>query len=152
MRTYPSCETTSNTGELRPTRSIKNASPFRWIMANNTCSSSYFVVSLQTESFILNRFEKFVNWFVTRIYELVPTWCNFYRKVVLKLWYTISAGVENILVLCFSIGGGNASSHTWCVEGFLEHSLMCWVNRGLGCIFHFGASEIKWRQEDTIAL
>ena len=60
--------------------------------------------------------------------------------------YIISVGEENILVLCFSIGGGDARvptpSRTWGVEGF----------SGLGCIFHFGKSEITLCQEDTIAL
>ena len=57
-------------------------------------------------------------------------------------------------VLCFSIRGGDASvpapSRTWDVEGFLERSLMCWVITRLGCVFHFGTSEIKWRKEDTM--
>ena len=48
-------------------------------------------------------------------------------------------GVENILVLCFSIQGGYsrvpAQSHTCTlvVEGFLECSL-CWVITGLRCV------------------
>ena len=29
---------------------------------------------------------------------------------------------------------------------------MCWVIMGLGCKFHFGTSQITWRQECTIAL
>ena len=59
-------------------------------------------------------------------------------------------------VLCFSIRGGHARvpapSLTLDVECFMERSLMCWVISGLGFVFHFGTSEVKWRQEDTIAL
>ena len=43
--TYARCETTSNTGELRPPRSIKKASPFRRTMADYICSSSYILMS-----------------------------------------------------------------------------------------------------------
>ena len=50
--TYASCKTSSNIGELRPPKSIKNSSPFRWTMADCICSSSYFIVSLQIESFM----------------------------------------------------------------------------------------------------
>ena len=39
-----------------------------------------------------------------------------------------------MLHLCGSGGG---------VERFLERSLMCWVITALGCVFHFGTSEIK---------
>ena len=46
-----------------------------------------------------------------------------------------------ISVLCFSISGGDARvpapSRTWGVESFFEHSLMCWVITGLGCVSHF---------------
>ena len=35
---------------------------------------------------------------------------------------------------------------------FLERSLICWVITGLEYVFHFRTSEIKWLQEDTIAL
>ena len=56
-------------------------------------------------------------------------------------------GVDNILVLSFSVRGGDARvsapSRTWGVEGFLERSLMCWVITGLGCVFHFGTSDAK---------
>ena len=47
-----SCERTSNIGEVRLSRSIKNASPFIWTMADCICSSSYFVVSLQRKRYI----------------------------------------------------------------------------------------------------
>ena len=50
-------------------------------------------------------------------------------------------------VLCFNIREGNArvpaASRTWGVEGFLERSLMCCLITGLGCVYHFGTSEIK---------
>ena len=63
-----------------------------------------------------------VNWLVIQIYELVPAWYSFYREVVSRLWYIISAGVESIPQSCFSIRGGDASVpapfHTWSVEGF----------------------------------
>ena len=63
---------------------------------------------------------------------------------------------EYTTFLCFSIGRVDARvpapSRTWGVGGFLERSLMCWVITGLGWVFHFGTSEIKWRQEDIIAL
>ena len=52
MRTYATCEKTSKNRELRLLRSIKNTSPFRRTMVDYICSSSYFVVSLQSESFI----------------------------------------------------------------------------------------------------
>ena len=52
VRTCASCETTSNIGELGLPTSIKNASPFRWTMADYICSSSYFVVSLQGKSLL----------------------------------------------------------------------------------------------------
>ena len=52
VRTYASFETTSNIGELRLSRTIKNASPFRWTMANYICSSSYFVENLQSKSLL----------------------------------------------------------------------------------------------------
>ena len=43
-------------------------------------------------------------------------------------------------VLCFSISGSDArvpaQSHIWGVEVFLEHSLMCQVITGLGCVSH----------------
>ena len=56
LHTYASCETTSNIGELRLPTSIKNASPFRWTMVDYICSSSYFVVSLQSKSlYILHK-------------------------------------------------------------------------------------------------
>ena len=50
--TYASCETASNIGELHPPKSIKNASFFRWTMADYICSSSHFVVRLQSGSYI----------------------------------------------------------------------------------------------------
>ena len=46
-----------------------------------------------------------VNWLVKLIYDLVLAWCDFYRKVVPRLWYIISAGVESI----------------WCMPGSLPH-------------------------------
>ena len=51
VHTYASCETTSNIGELRPPRSIKNDFPFRRTMANYICSSCHFVLSLHSESY-----------------------------------------------------------------------------------------------------
>ena len=50
VHAYASCETTSNNRKLQSSRSIKNASPFRQTMAAYICSSSYFVVNLETES------------------------------------------------------------------------------------------------------
>ena len=50
VHAYASCETTSNNRKLQSPRSIKNASPFRQTMAAYICSSSYFVVNLETES------------------------------------------------------------------------------------------------------
>ena len=51
-----------------------------------------------------------------------------------------------ILVLCFSIRGGDARvpapSRTSGVEGFLERSLICWVITELECVSHFGTNEI----------
>ena len=65
-------------------------------------------------------------------------------------------GVENILVLYFSMRGGNfripTPSRTWGVEGFLERCLMCCVITGLWCVFHFDIREVKLLQEDTIVL
>ena len=49
-------------------------------------------------------------WLVIQIYELVPAWYSFYREVVPRLWYVISAGVESIPQSCFSIRGGDASA------------------------------------------
>ena len=58
--------------------------------------------------------------------------------------------------LCFSIRGGDArvpaQSRTWGVDVFMERSMMCRVITGLGCVFHFGSSEVKWHQKDTKAL
>ena len=49
-------------------------------------------------------------------------------------------------VFCFSIGGGDARApapfHTLGCGGFLEHSLMCSVIAGLGCVFDSGTGEI----------
>ena len=49
--------------------------------------------------------------------------------------------------LCFSIRSGDtrvpAPFRTWDMERFLERSLLWWVMTGLGCVFHFGTSEIK---------
>ena len=50
--TYASYETTYNIGELLPLRSIKNASSFKRIMVEHICSSSFFVVRLQSELYI----------------------------------------------------------------------------------------------------
>ena len=55
MHTYASCETTSNIGELQQLRSIKNTSLFRQTIVDYICSSFYFVVSLQSESFFCKR-------------------------------------------------------------------------------------------------
>ena len=41
-----------------------------------------------------------VNWLVKQIDELVPAWYSFYWKVVRRLCYIISAGVESKLQSC----------------------------------------------------
>ena len=75
-----------------------------------------------------------------------------YSKQTMIL-YLCGSG-KNTTVWCFNIGEGDARvpapSCTWGVEGFLEHSLMCWVllcslitGAGLGCFSHFDTNEIK---------
>ena len=51
VRTYASYETTSHIREFLPPKSVKNGSTVRWTMTDYICSSSYFVVSLQSEFF-----------------------------------------------------------------------------------------------------
>ena len=59
----------------------------------------------------------------------------------------LSGSGKYTTVLYFSIREGDtrfpAPSRTWDVEGFLERCVMCWFITWLGCVFHFGASEIK---------
>ena len=47
--------------ELQPLKSIKNAFPFRQTMVDYICSSSYFVVSLQSESYIYKTTSRFTS-------------------------------------------------------------------------------------------
>ena len=99
VRTNASCETTSNIGELRPLRSIQNASPFRWTMADYICNSSHFVVSLQSESYIhiINSREHKVKTYGTKEKEaLTRDWeelnkelyvCNLYLQNNFKVYF-----------------------------------------------------------------
>ena len=61
-----------------------------------------------------------------------------------------------IMVLCFSIRGGDARvsapSGGWSMEGFLERPLMWWVITVSGFVFQIGTNEVKWRQKDIMAL